>query len=122
MCAEQVTDLDGLLAVGGELRPVAGDGGVEIELAASATISAQRTVMVLVVDQTFVIVSRSQGSVPAASAEPAQTSTTSSPSWTTATEAPTSRPWSKLAANGVPHSGEPLVARPVHLDHCVPLG
>src|SRR5438105_3754449 len=55
--------------------------------------------MVLVVDQTLVMVSRSQGRVRSWSVWPPQMSTTASPSRTTATEAPTSRPWSRLPAN-----------------------
>ncbi len=53
--------------------------------------------MVLVVDHTLVMVSRSHGAVPASSTMPPQMSTTSSPSSTTATDAPTSVPASRLA-------------------------
>ncbi len=63
----------------------------------SARISAQSAVIVLVVDQTLMIVSRSHGVVRASSVNPPQMSTTSSPSRTTATDAPTSSPWSKFA-------------------------
>src|SRR5437660_9694565 len=58
---------------------------------------AQSAVMGLVVDHTLVMVSASHGSAPAASRLPPQRSTTVSPSSTTATEAPTSRPSSKWA-------------------------
>ncbi len=58
-----------------------------------------RKVIVLVVDQTLVMVSRSQGRCPSASANPPQMSTTGSPPAYTATEAPTSVPASRLAAN-----------------------
>jgi hypothetical protein len=58
-----------------------------------------RNVIVFVVDQTLMMVSRSHGVVFAASAKPPHRSTTISPSDTTATLAPTSRSLSKLAAN-----------------------
>ena len=48
--------------------------------------------MVLVVDQTLVMVSRSQGRVFSASAQPPQMSTTGSPCRYTATDAPRSAP------------------------------
>ena len=48
--------------------------------------------MVLVVDQTLVMVSRSQGRVFSASAQPPQRSTTGSPCQKTATDAPRSAP------------------------------
>src|SRR4051794_11638578 len=50
---------------------------------------AQRAVIVLVVDQTLVMVSRSHGADPLVSTVPAQMSTTGSPSTTTAADAPT---------------------------------
>ena len=56
----------------------------------SARISAHSAVIVLVTDQTLAIVSRCQGIVRSASANPPQTSTTGSPSTKTATEPPTS--------------------------------
>jgi hypothetical protein len=56
----------------------------------SARTSAHSAVIVLVTDQTFVIVSRCHGIVRSASANPPQTSTTGSPSTKTATEAPAS--------------------------------
>ncbi len=65
----------------------------------SASIRAHSAVIVFVVDQTLTMVSRSQGFVFASSAWPPQMSTTTSPSSTTATDAPTSSPWSKLPAN-----------------------
>ena len=55
--------------------------------------------MVLVVDHTLVMVSRSQGRVRASSAQPPQMSTTGSPSTVTATEAPKSVPLARLAAS-----------------------
>jgi len=48
--AHQVADLDARLAVGGELRPVAGDRRVEVELPRSASIRAVSAVIVLVVE------------------------------------------------------------------------
>ena len=57
--------------------------------------------MVLVVDHTLVMVSRSQGFVFSASAQPPQMSTTGSP-WTyTATDAPMSSPESSWPASVV---------------------
>ena len=55
--------------------------------------------MVLVVDQTFVMVSRSQGRVFSSSAQPPQMSTTGSPCRKTATEAPRSAPVSSWSAS-----------------------
>ena len=55
--------------------------------------------MVLVVDQTLVMVSRSHGRVFSASAQPPQMSTTGSPCRKTATEAPTSAPVSIWSAS-----------------------
>jgi hypothetical protein len=57
--------------------------------------------MVLVIDQTLVMVSFSHGAVPASSTVPPQMSTTGSPLSRTATEAPTSVPASRLADNVV---------------------
>ena len=55
--------------------------------------------MVFVVDQTLVMVSRSQGRVLSASAQPPQMSTTGSPWRKTATEAPRSAPVSSWSAS-----------------------
>ena len=57
--------------------------------------------MVLVVDHTLVMVSRSHGRVFSASAQPPQISTTGSPCRYTATEAPRSAPESRLVASVV---------------------
>ena len=59
--------------------------------------SAHSAVIVLVVDQTLVMVSACQGSAPSGSRLPPQRSTTSSPSSATATDAPTSSPLSRFA-------------------------
>ena len=57
--------------------------------------------MVLVVDQTLVMVSRSHGRVLSASAQPPQMSTTGSPCQKTATDAPRSAPVSIWSASVV---------------------
>src|SRR5687768_1126204 len=56
----------------------------------SAKINAHNAIIVLVVDQTLVIVSRSHATVRLASAYPPHRSTTGSPPTNTATDAPTS--------------------------------
>ena len=68
--------------------------------------------MVLVVDQTLVMVSFSHGAEPASSTVPPQMSTTGSPCSRTATEAPTSVPASRLS--------DSVVATPSNLGSQVP--
>src|SRR6185437_414754 len=64
----------------------------------SASMSTARLVTVLVVDQTFTIVSRSQGRVRASSAKPPQTSATVCPSTSTASDRPHSAPEARLSS------------------------
>ena len=75
-----------------------------------------RNVIVLVVDQTLMIVSSAHG-VPSSSIVPPQMSTTVSPSWTTHTDAPTSLPRVEVGGEHVRHRGEPLVEGPVDVGH-----
>ena len=73
--------------------------------------------MVLVVDQTLVIVSRSHGRVFSASAQPPQMSTTGSPCRKTATDAPRSAPVSIWSASVVRTAVEARLAGSVDLGH-----
>ena len=77
--------------------------------------------MVLVVDQTLVMVSRSQGRVFSGSAQPPQMSTTGSPCRKTATEAPTSAPESIWSESVRRTAFETRLAGSVHLCHGDPL-
>lgn len=73
-----------------ELRPVAGDRGVQLDLAALGQQQHDQRRDLLVMDQTLVTVSRSQPRVRPRSRWPPHRSTTVSPSMSTAREAPTS--------------------------------
>jgi hypothetical protein len=75
------------VANSGQYRPT---GAARSRSPRSARTSAHSAVIVLVTDQTLVIVFRCHGIVRSESANPPQTSTTGSPSTKTATEAPAS--------------------------------
>ena len=96
---EQVPDQHLLLARGFEPGPVPADRGVQIESPRSTRISAHRAVIVLVTEQTLVIVSCCHGVVRSASGCPPQTSTTGWPSTKTATQPPASPSSSSLASD-----------------------
>ena len=120
--ADEVADLDALLAVGGELGPVRGDRRVRGRARRGRRGSARDSaVIVFVVDQTLMIVSRSHGVVlRASSAWPPQMSTTTR---RRARRRPRRRhraPWSKLAANAAARL-EARVARALDVGHVGPL-
>ncbi len=82
-----------------------------------------RLVTVLVVDQTFTIVSRSHGRVRASSAKPPYTSTTVRPSTSTTSDSPQSAADAEAVLEDVPKWLEPGIELPVQKSagHVAPL-
>ena len=78
--------------------------------------------MVLVVDHTLMIVSRSQGCVPAGVGDAAPEVDDELAVVDDGDRGPDVESLVEVGGERVPHAGEPLVTRPLHLDHRAPFG